>query len=225
VRFTMTQDNAHDLPGLLQAGRGRGHRPLLFLAPQLRRPRQQEPPDDAQHQLTRWRWTCSSIPAGTTSSAGWTRNSPPATTMPTAPIPALGARRFPRQGGAHRGQADAVGRQFVGVNVANIDNLGNVHPDTMWWHHTLGNVCASGRSATSGGHFRPADGRPQAASPPVKGRCGDCAYLAICNGNTRVRAQQLTGDPWAGRPRLLPRRRGDRRGRGRHAWKSPGLQA
>jgi hypothetical protein len=35
---------------------------------------------------------------------------------------------------------------------------------------------------------------------PVTGRCGACSYLAICNGNTRVRAQQLTGDPWAEDP-------------------------
>ena len=34
----------------------------------------------------------------------------------------------------------------------------------------------------------------------VKGRCGTCAHLAICNGNTRVRAQQMTGDPWAEDP-------------------------
>ena len=27
-------------------------------------------------------------------------------------------------------------------------------------------------------------------------RCAGCKYLAICNGNTRVRAQQLTGNPW-----------------------------
>ena len=31
---------------------------------------------------------------------------------------------------------------------------------------------------------------------PVKGRCAQCRFLAICNGNTRVRARQLTGDPW-----------------------------
>jgi hypothetical protein len=31
---------------------------------------------------------------------------------------------------------------------------------------------------------------------PVKGRCGACAHLAICNGNTRVRARQMTGDAW-----------------------------
>jgi radical SAM protein with 4Fe4S-binding SPASM domain len=34
----------------------------------------------------------------------------------------------------------------------------------------------------------------------VKGRCGECAYLRICNGNTRVRAQQMTGDAWAEDP-------------------------
>ena len=35
---------------------------------------------------------------------------------------------------------------------------------------------------------------------PVKGRCGQCQYFDICGGNTRVRAQQLTGDPWAEDP-------------------------
>jgi len=35
------------------------------------------------------------------------------------------------------------------------------------------------------------------ASPrPLKGRCGSCYYQVICNGNTRVRAQQIYQDPW-----------------------------
>lgn len=39
------------------------------------------------------------------------------------------------------------------------------------------------------------------ASPrSLKGRCGTCHYQSICNGNTRVRAQQLTGDFWAEDP-------------------------
>jgi hypothetical protein len=39
------------------------------------------------------------------------------------------------------------------------------------------------------------------ASPrAVKGRCGACRYFDICGGNTRVRAHQLTGDPWAEDP-------------------------
>jgi hypothetical protein len=32
------------------------------------------------------------------------------------------------------------GGNASGVAVANIDNLGHVHPDTMWWHHDLGSV-------------------------------------------------------------------------------------
>ena len=39
-------------------------------------------------------------------------------------------------------------------------------------------------------------GGPQAVSASGQGTlCGTCAYLPICNGNTRVRAQQMTGDP------------------------------
>ena len=34
----------------------------------------------------------------------------------------------------------------------------------------------------------------------VGGRCAGCRYFAICGGNTRVRAMQLTGDPWAEDP-------------------------
>jgi MoaA/NifB/PqqE/SkfB family radical SAM enzyme len=30
----------------------------------------------------------------------------------------------------------------------------------------------------------------------IKGRCGECTYFDVCGGNTRVRALQLTGDPW-----------------------------
>jgi len=30
----------------------------------------------------------------------------------------------------------------------------------------------------------------------VKGRCGECIYFDICGGNTRVRAYQVSGDPW-----------------------------
>jgi len=88
------------------------------------------------------------------------------------------------------------GGNSSGVNVANIDNLGNVHPDTMWWHHTLGNV----RERAFGDIWRDTSDPLMAGlkqSPrPVKGRCAECRYLAMCNGNTRVRAQQLTGDPW-----------------------------
>ena len=40
----------------------------------------------------------------------------------------------------------------------------------------------------------------KAAPRVIKGRCGTCRYFDICGGNTRVRAMQLTGDPWAEDP-------------------------
>jgi MoaA/NifB/PqqE/SkfB family radical SAM enzyme len=35
---------------------------------------------------------------------------------------------------------------------------------------------------------------------PLKGRCGACAHKEICGGNTRIRALQVSGDPWAEDP-------------------------
>ncbi|MCB1490528.1 MAG: heme d1 biosynthesis radical SAM protein NirJ [Rhodobiaceae bacterium] len=92
------------------------------------------------------------------------------------------------------------GGNASGVNVANIDNLGNVHPDTFWWHYTIGNVKERRFSEiwpdTSDPVMAGLKQRPRA----VSGRCGACTHLAICGGNTRVRALQLTGDPWAEDP-------------------------
>ena len=88
------------------------------------------------------------------------------------------------------------GGNSSGVNVANIDNLGNVHPDTMWWNYTLGNVRERKFGDIWDDTSDPIMAGLKQHPRPVKGRCGECDYLAICNGNTRVRARQLTGDPW-----------------------------
>ncbi len=92
------------------------------------------------------------------------------------------------------------GGNASGLYVANIDNEGRVHPDTMWWHYTLGNVRERPFSEiwrdTSDPLFVGLKQQPR----PVTGRCGQCRHLAICGGNTRVRALQLTGDPWAEDP-------------------------
>ena len=45
------------------------------------------------------------------------------------------------------------------MNVANIDNLGNVHPDTYWWDYTLGNVRERPFSAIWTDTRRPDHGR------------------------------------------------------------------
>jgi radical SAM protein with 4Fe4S-binding SPASM domain len=92
------------------------------------------------------------------------------------------------------------GGNASGVNVANIDNLGNVHPDTMWWHYPLGNVRDRPFSEIWLDTSDPLMAGLKAKPRSVKGRCGQCQYFDICGGNTRVRAQQLTGDPWAEDP-------------------------
>jgi len=57
-------------------------------------------------------------------------------------------RRFPERAAHVEAKLRQWGGNSSGINVANIDNLGNVHPDTMWWHYTLGNVRQRPFSAT-----------------------------------------------------------------------------
>jgi radical SAM protein with 4Fe4S-binding SPASM domain len=105
-------------------------------------------------------------------------------------------RRFPRLEQHLRAKLAQWGGNASGVNVANIDNLGNVHPDTMWWHHGLGNVRARRFSEIWCDVSDPLMAGLKVRPRQVKGRCGECSYFDICGGNTRVRAEQLTGDPW-----------------------------
>ena len=92
------------------------------------------------------------------------------------------------------------GGNSSGVNVANIDNLGNVHPDTMWWDCTLGNVRSRPFSAIWRDTRHPIMAGLKARPRQIKGRCGGCAHFDICGGNTRVRAMKIHGDPWAEDP-------------------------
>ncbi|MFI4929684.1 MAG: radical SAM protein, partial [Burkholderiales bacterium] len=94
----------------------------------------------------------------------------------------------------------AWGGNASGVNVANIDNLGQVHPDTMWWHHNLGSVRERPFSAIWSDVSDPLMAGLKSRPRPVGGRCASCVHFDICGGNTRVRAQQVTGDAWAEDP-------------------------
>lgn len=109
-------------------------------------------------------------------------------------------QRFPELEGHIRAKLAQWGGNASGVNVANIDNLGNVHPDTMWWHHTLGNVRERPFSAIWPDTSDPLMAGLKSQPRSVKGRCSQCRYFDICGGNTWVRAQQLIGDPWAEDP-------------------------
>jgi heme d1 biosynthesis radical SAM protein NirJ len=201
VRYTMTEGNAHDLPALLQltededvdkfyfshlnyAGRGKKNRGT-----------------DAHHRTTReamdllfetaWRWNASDKPrelvTGNNDADGvyllqWAQ------------------QRFPQSVPHLRQKLEQWGGNSSGVNVANIDNLGKVHPDTMWWHHTLGNVRTRPFSEIWNDVSDPLMAGLKAKPRQVTGRCGACAHFSICNGNTRVRAHQSLGDTWAEDP-------------------------
>ncbi len=109
-------------------------------------------------------------------------------------------QRFAQWLPALRERLVAWGGNSSGVNVANIDNLGKVHPDTMWWHYTLGDVRQRPFSQIWNDTSDPLMAGLKQRPRPVRGRCATCRHIDICGGNTRVRAQQLTDDPWAEDP-------------------------
>lgn len=108
--------------------------------------------------------------------------------------------RFPAEQVDHlRRHLLAWGGNSSGVGVANIDTQGNVHPDTYWSDYTIGSVKDVPFSTLWTG-ADPMLAELRRRPRPLKGRCGACVHKAICGGNTRIRALQLTGDPWAEDP-------------------------
>ena len=151
LRFTLTQPNAHDLPALLDlmdaervdkfylshlnyAGRGNLHRAK-----------------DAQFAATRagldllfdraWQAAREDLDGGRAAPREFVTGNNDAD---GAWLLHWLARREPalhaRFAAALRDRLEDWGGNASGLHVGNIDNLGEVHPDTMWWHHRLGNV-------------------------------------------------------------------------------------
>jgi heme d1 biosynthesis radical SAM protein NirJ len=201
MRFTMTQDNAHELPALLDLMEQEGIDKFYFSHLNYAGRGNVNRKDDAMLKTTRramdllfercWdyvqRGVHKEFVTGNNDADGvyllfWVR------------------KHFPQLEAHMRARLAQWGGNSSGVNIANIDNLGNVHPDTMWWHYTLGNVKERPFSAIWPDTADPLMAGLKASPRAVKGRCGACRYFDICGGNTRVRAHQLTGDPWAEDP-------------------------
>jgi len=92
------------------------------------------------------------------------------------------------------------GGNSSGIGIADIDNEGNVHADQFWLHYSFGNV----RDRKFGDIWTDTSDPLMAGlknrKPLLKGRCGACKWLDICNGNFRVRAEAVYGDVWAPDP-------------------------
>jgi heme d1 biosynthesis radical SAM protein NirJ len=201
VRFTMTLDNAHELPKLLRliddegidkfylshlnyAGRGNKNRG-----------------DDARLETTRWAMDLLFETAWSYVARGVEKEFVTGNNDADGVYLLFWAKRqFPETVNHLRAKLAQWGGNSSGVNIANIDNLGNVHPDTFWWHYSLGNVRARPFSNIWRDTLDPIMAGLKKSPRTIKGRCGQCAYFDICGGNTRVRAFQLTGDPWTEDP-------------------------
>ncbi|MBT8436873.1 MAG: heme d1 biosynthesis radical SAM protein NirJ [Gammaproteobacteria bacterium] len=201
LRFTLTQDNAHELPDLLELMRaedidkfylshlnyaGRGNRNRA---------------SDLHHRMTRSAMdllfkTCwQDVKDGVKREFVTGNNDADGVYLLQ-----WAARHIPEHVEALRKQLLRWGGNSSGVNIANIDNLGTVHPDTMWWDYSIGNVRQRPFSEIWQDTSDPLMAGLKAIQRPLEGRCAKCQHLAICGGNSRTRAWQLTGNPWAEDP-------------------------
>ncbi|MBE7420057.1 MAG: heme d1 biosynthesis radical SAM protein NirJ [Ideonella sp.] len=205
LRFTMTAMNAHDLPALLQLMRDEQVRKFYFSHLNYAGRGNIHRARDAQFAATRSALDTLFARAFDAARTGLDEEYVTGNNDADGPYllqwlrthqPALHAR----WAAPLREHLVAWGGNASGVNVANIDNLGQVHPDTMWWHHTLGNVRERPFSAIWHDTRDPLLAGLKARPRPVQGRCAACAHLDLCGGNTRVRAQQVTGNAWAEDP-------------------------
>lgn len=86
------------------------------------------------------------------------------------------------------------GGNTAGKGMANIDNVGGVHPDQFWWNRTLGNVKERKFSEIWQDDSIELLVQLRDRKPLLPDTCKSCKWLGICNGNLRVRAESGSGD-------------------------------
>lgn len=201
LRFTLTQDNATELPDLLQlmadedidkfylshlnyAGRGNRNRT-----------------SDLHYQMTREAMDLLFETCWQDVRAGRRREFVTGNNDADGVYLLHWANRYmPEHVETLRKQLLRWGGNASGINIANIDNLGEVHPDTMWWDYGIGSVKQRPFSEIWQDTSDPLMAGLKAEKRPLEGRCAQCQHLAICGGNSRTRAWQLTGNAWAEDP-------------------------
>jgi len=198
LRFTLTQDNAHDLPALLDLLDAEGVDKFYLSHLNYGGRGDVNRKTDAALATTRramdllfdacWRHLEVGRPkefvSGNNDADGvyllkWARE------------------RFPERAEHLAAKLAQWGGNSSGVNVANIDNLGNVHPDTFWWDYTLGNVKQRRFSEIWQDTSDPIMAGLKNRLTMLRGRCAACKFKEFCAGSLRARAELSTGDPWA----------------------------
>jgi heme d1 biosynthesis radical SAM protein NirJ len=201
VRYTMTGENAHDLRPLLQLVRDENIERFYFSHLNYAGRGNINRKTDAAHLTTRAAMDCLFEHCLEDHLAGRERDFTSGNQDADGPYFLHWVRRrFPERAAHVEAKLRQWGGNASGVNVANIDNLGTVHPDTMWWHLPLGNVRERPFSAIWSDTANPLLAGLRQHPRAVGGRCAGCRYLSMCNGSSRVRAEQAGGDVWGEDP-------------------------
>lgn len=87
-----------------------------------------------------------------------------------------------------------------GIAIGSVDYQGYVHPDQFTPQHVLGNVKEKDFDKIWTDTTNPIMAGLKDRKPLLKGRCGNCQWKELCNGNFRSRAEAVTGDFWASDP-------------------------
>ncbi len=87
-----------------------------------------------------------------------------------------------------------------GIAIANIDHRGDVHPDQFSTELKLGNIREKSFAEIWTDPENELLGQLRQRKELLQGRCRNCRFLEICNGNFRIRALATTGNLWAPDP-------------------------
>jgi radical SAM protein with 4Fe4S-binding SPASM domain len=87
-----------------------------------------------------------------------------------------------------------------GLGIADIDWLGDVHPDQFLRQITFGNVKARPFSEIWSDESNPTLHALRNRKDHIEGRCRSCRFFDVCGGNFRARAYAMTGNLWASDP-------------------------
>jgi len=201
MRLTLTQDNAPELPELLglmaSEGIDKFYLSHLNYAGRGYKNRRQ----DAHHRITRQAMELLFDTCWADLQAGRRREFVTGNNDADGAFLLLwAARRCPE----HLPRLEAMLRRWggnaSGVGIANIDNEGRIHPDTMWWDYSIGNVKERPFSVLWPDTSDPLMAGLKLKQRPVQGRCTDCRYRPLCGGNSRTRAWRTSGNFWAEDP-------------------------
>ncbi len=88
------------------------------------------------------------------------------------------------------------GGNSTGIGIGCVSWDGQVHPDQFWRHYTFGNVKQRPFSRIWTDTADELMAKLKDRKPHIKGRCAQCKFLDVCNGNFRVRAEAATDDLW-----------------------------